>query len=437
MKRGVITLIIIGLHLLVLTVALRIPVAAKSLQQTVPDATTPAEQTPLQLRVHQQVPLAITVQSSAATTTTAALTETIAVTLDLQFDVTMTNTVTATVPSSITLTFSNQQTTTIPLSLTVTLTPTASVVITPLTSTLPLTATSGANRHNRTNRYHPLTPTIGLTTTVPPQVLSPTVVSSVAITTNLRSGPDTTFDLQTTIGPGTSILVVAQNVDGTWYLLNNGLWVAAFLVNNPPANLPLATEDLVTTLREQINYTHRTDYGSTSNTAAAKSPQQSRSQKRRRLSQADRSLYRNAARRHQPPIPVIQSQQRQRQRRRRRQHHRKLQRRRPLPSKHQVSPLTPICGMDREPPLLPLVARLPDKPSILWLAMKMAVGSYSIMVVGLPLSWWPMPPIRPHCPWPMARQAMMSQPARVSRRRSRLRRRWRQPRPLASRKIFM
>ncbi len=260
MKRSVISLIIIGFHILILTVALRLPVAADSLQQTVPaaDATPTAAFTPFQISVRQQVPLALTIRNTIATTetltSTATLTESIAVTLNLQFDFTFTNTLTTTVPSTVTITFGDQQTMTVPVSLTVALTPTAAIVITPLapiTVASPLTLTGALSETTVFTQGLVFTPTLGLTTTVPPQILNPTVVSSVAITANLRSGPDTTFDVQTSLGAGQSILVVAQNADGTWYLLNNGLWVAAFLVGNPPASLPIATEDLVTTLREQ------------------------------------------------------------------------------------------------------------------------------------------------------------------------------------------
>lgn len=260
MKRSVISLIIIGLHSLILTVALRLPVAADSLQQTVPaaDATPTAAFSPFQLSVRQQVPLALIIRNTIATTetltSTATLTESIAVTLALQFDFTFTDTLTATIPSTVILTFGDQQTTTVPVSLTVALTPTAAVLITPLapiTVASALTPTAAISETAAFTQELVLTPTLGLTTTVPPQILNPTIVSNVTITANLRSGPDTTFDIQTSVTAGQPILVVAQNADGTWYLLNNGLWVAAFLVGNPPANLPVATEDLVTTLREQ------------------------------------------------------------------------------------------------------------------------------------------------------------------------------------------
>lgn len=72
-----------------------------------------------------------------------------------------------------------------------------------------------------------------------------------AITADLRIGPDTTFDAARTIVAGQPAAVVAQNADGTWYLLDNGFWVAAFLIENVQGQFFLATEELVTALRAQ------------------------------------------------------------------------------------------------------------------------------------------------------------------------------------------
>lgn len=268
MKRGVITLTLIGLHLFLFIVALRTPAAADSLQQTVPqpDISEPVL-SPVQLSVRQQVPLSLTVQTSVATTATAALTETVAVTLDLQFAVTLTDTVTTTIPSSVTITFGDQQTTTVPISLTVARTPVAAVAIALVTTTPVVTDTAAitdvvaftaTDELTGTIGVTPivtsteeLTPTEALTPAIPSQVTDPTIVSSITITANLRSGPATTFDIETVVGSGTSVVVVAQNADGSWYLLNNGLWLASFLIDNPPTDLPVATDALVTTLQAQ------------------------------------------------------------------------------------------------------------------------------------------------------------------------------------------
>jgi len=238
MKRRLISLVIIGLHLLLLTFVLRLPVAARASRQATPPSTTPVV-APLQLRVQQQVPLTIVVPATP-TTDTVGVTQTVAVTLALQVDFVLTDTLTATLPASVIFRFAEQPTTTGPISFLVALTPTASLVLTPLApitvtpliSATELTATTGT----------PITATL-LTTT------PAAIATTVAITANIRSGPDTTFDVRATFVPGEPVSVVARNNDSTWYLLDNGLWVAAFLLSEQPTDLPIATEELATTLR--------------------------------------------------------------------------------------------------------------------------------------------------------------------------------------------
>ncbi|MEZ4867070.1 MAG: SH3 domain-containing protein [Caldilineaceae bacterium] len=279
MKRSAISLVIVGLHLAIALFALQLPVAAESDQQTVPPLTpTPsALAQPLQLTVHQQVPLIVELSSSSpitdtvinsvtatrtnALTDTVAVADTIAVTVTLDFQVSLTDTLTATVPSSVTITFGEEQTATLPVTLTVGVSPTASVVITPL-APLTLPAAMSANE--------PQTPSIALTTAAgvsvtpiittetpvtvtseAPLPTAPAIVSTVVITSNLRQGPDTTFDVVNVLGAGANVVVVAQNADGTWYLLDNGLWIAAPLVENAPPQLPVATDALVLRLREE------------------------------------------------------------------------------------------------------------------------------------------------------------------------------------------
>ena len=253
MKRRVISLVIIGFHLVLLSFALRLSAVAQTGAQPTPpvsDTGLPS----LQIRVHQQVPFSLTLGASPATTATLtqplALTQTVAVTLDLHFDFTLTDTLTATIPSVATLIFANQQTTTLPFSLTIALTPTASLVITPLS---PITVTPLLAGDALTDTAGtPITATLALTpTAITTVTTAAAIATTVAITANVRSGPDTTFDVQATFQAGQPVTLVAQNGDGTWYLLDNGLWVAAFLLSEQPTDLPQATEELATALREQ------------------------------------------------------------------------------------------------------------------------------------------------------------------------------------------
>ena len=63
----------------------------------------------------------------------------------------------------------------------------------------------------------------------------------------LRRGPGTVFDQASVAMANDPLVIVAQNHTGDWYQLDNGLWIAVFLVNNRPqidppvaANLPPA-----------------------------------------------------------------------------------------------------------------------------------------------------------------------------------------------------
>lgn len=56
----------------------------------------------------------------------------------------------------------------------------------------------------------------------------------------LRRGPGTTFEQVSLVLPGAPLPVVAKNVTGDWYQLEDGAWVAAFLVVNKVDNVPIA-----------------------------------------------------------------------------------------------------------------------------------------------------------------------------------------------------
>jgi len=58
---------------------------------------------------------------------------------------------------------------------------------------------------------------------------------------NLRSGPGTNYAVSGNVKTGQVLHIVAKNSDGGWLMLDTGLWIAAFLVNNMPAELPVET----------------------------------------------------------------------------------------------------------------------------------------------------------------------------------------------------
>lgn len=64
----------------------------------------------------------------------------------------------------------------------------------------------------------------------PTGVVTPTVT----VDANLRAGPGTEFEVIGGTVTGQTINIVGRNADGTWFRLDNGGWVFAALVANPP-----------------------------------------------------------------------------------------------------------------------------------------------------------------------------------------------------------
>lgn len=57
---------------------------------------------------------------------------------------------------------------------------------------------------------------------------------------NLRGGPGTNYPVVGGVTTGEELEIVAQNADGSWFKLADGAWIAAFLVNDAPTDLPVA-----------------------------------------------------------------------------------------------------------------------------------------------------------------------------------------------------
>ncbi|MBX3010212.1 MAG: SH3 domain-containing protein [Caldilineaceae bacterium] len=278
MKRKVVSLLLITLPLLLAAVILQLPALAAPVAQTVPTADDTREPSqPQQIHIRQQVPMTLSVVVASLITDTETTTNTnllgalinsiaqpstseavsnvqsVGITLTLDIQLTITDTLTTTVPSTITLTLGDQAAS-LPISLTIGTTPAAAVTVTVLalpTAETVITATETLTPSTSIS----LTAGTALTETAPsstPQLGDiPVITGTVSITANLRSGPDTTFDAVGTITAGTVAAVVAQNADATWYLLDSGNWIAAFLIENIQGEPPLATEELVTALQAQ------------------------------------------------------------------------------------------------------------------------------------------------------------------------------------------
>lgn len=291
MKRKVVSLLIISLPVLLAAIMLQRPVTGQS---TPTDTNGNALAQPQQLIIRQQIPLSFTIAAPAAVSssepntttgnllgalvnsitrsanmTTTAMAQTVVMTLTLDLQLTVTDTLTTTVPSTVTLTLADESITA-PVTVTVGPAPQAVVAITLLA---PLTAEPAITATEEITPITPVSVTPGSEVTTSTVITTPAVSTAaingtIAITANLRAGPDTTFEAVSTVPAGQGVTVVAQNADATWYLLSNGLWIAASLVGDVQGQPPLATEELVTALRAQIVLTPTTPVTATTSVTA-------------------------------------------------------------------------------------------------------------------------------------------------------------------------
>jgi len=277
MTRKMIHFILVALSLALAIIARQAPIAAGPPAQSGQRANQPtALPQPLHIVVHQQVPITLTLPLTNATGETKVPTQTVAMTLHLDLGFSVTRTLTTTVVSSVTLALSDQTTVTVPVSLTFRAPGTALVHVTALkpigpaftikviSSSTVATATATSVATNRPTVAATASLTKPVTATTPVTVTTPSTItqapaatpipalaelsSTVPVTANLRAGPDISFALAGQIGAGQHVKVVAQDASGNWYLLENGGWIANFLVENVPANLPVATEALIASL---------------------------------------------------------------------------------------------------------------------------------------------------------------------------------------------
>lgn len=68
---------------------------------------------------------------------------------------------------------------------------------------------------------------------------------------NLRAGPGTTFAVVGGLKTGATMKVVAKNDASNWYQLDNGQWIAAFLVQQSNAAPTIVVEPTPTPVVEQ------------------------------------------------------------------------------------------------------------------------------------------------------------------------------------------
>jgi uncharacterized protein YraI len=82
------------------------------------------------------------------------------------------------------------------------------------------------------------TPTPALAEGEAPATAGATVLENA----NLRGGPGTEYPSVGSAQAGATVVLVAKNGDGTWYQLEGGAWIASFLVENVPAELPVVVD---------------------------------------------------------------------------------------------------------------------------------------------------------------------------------------------------
>ena len=305
MNRRLVTSVLLPAALLLLLLAGMQTVQAAPVRQT--DSVveeTPAQATdapaalpqPLQIRIQQQLPVTITLAQmsapSAASTDTVPLTDTAPLTgidalaatdamtmsadtmmaasmpevlqlvLELDLSFTVTDALTSTVPATVILRLADGYTMSVPISLTLGAITDTTVVVTPVevvaapeesdviaTDTLTVTAT----------------PTVTVVVTPPTVSATPDVTVTVeatattdtapvdttsTVTANLRAEPNTDGAIVGTLSPGQVVEVAAISEDGEWYLLANGAWVFGTLLDNSPADAPVATAELIQAVQE-------------------------------------------------------------------------------------------------------------------------------------------------------------------------------------------
>ena len=82
-----------------------------------------------------------------------------------------------------------------------------------------------------------------LPTPTPPAADAATAPNAVVVeNANLRAGPGTDYALAGRAEAGQPVTLRARTADSSWYQLDGNLWIAAFLVADAPAELPVATE---------------------------------------------------------------------------------------------------------------------------------------------------------------------------------------------------
>jgi hypothetical protein len=120
------------------------------------------------------------------------------------------------------------------------------VTLTPPATATPIASRTALPTFTFTPSITPIPPTLTNTPTVTPTPVISGIIASLQ-TVNVRNGPGETYPAFVALIPGTGVIVLGRNEDGTWYniQMEDGSegWVSARLLrlNEPPTAVPSAT----------------------------------------------------------------------------------------------------------------------------------------------------------------------------------------------------
>lgn len=189
--------------------------------------------------------------TATETVTAPEVVSSVPVTLEIELDFVVTQTLTTTVPASATIQLPDFQTRTVPIEVVVA--PLADgeaiVEIVPVIEETPEpVATEEITATETATATVEVTPVA--TSTLATAVNGiPVINTTVNAEANLRAGPGTTFEIVSQATTGQPVQIAAVSEDGGWYLLATGAWIATFLVDEQPANVPVVNDEILAAIQ--------------------------------------------------------------------------------------------------------------------------------------------------------------------------------------------
>ena len=181
------------------------------------------------------------------------------ITLEIELDFVVTQTLTTTVPASATIQLPDFQTRTVPIEVVVSplvdgevvvdIVPVVAEAVAPQATEAPaLQATEEITAAATATATVEASPTIPSTLAAEVNGI-PVINTTVNAEANLRAGPGTTFEIVSEATAGQPVQIAAVSEDGVWYLLATGAWIAAFLVDEQPTNVPVVNDQILAAIQ--------------------------------------------------------------------------------------------------------------------------------------------------------------------------------------------